>query len=573
MNRNKFKYLAISFLFPLLSCAKINVSIPSDDDSTWIPPIGAISIKQDLVWKEIVTDAYGANTQTAKGLQWNDEKFLTAIDSLYLGNLRWPGGQVGNYLDWRGKKKMDFDCRAGMFYGGNIPLTKYMKGYVPIATTTVDGFDYSYSLQDLKRSLNHREANNMTPIYMINMLTDTLGSTLDMFAEATRLGLSIKYIELGNEFYLTYLGSQGSPNGGDIPDCSKREMASDLALPTANRNYTYAPGDYALPHTFYYVSDYANECNRWISAIRRRYPQAEFAFVGTIDPTTKNAAWFYNSQKRQVCWNDSLKLLIPITFTNKVTIHYYININQDKGNPLGVINSTFNELDYLKKYISYTFSNYKVWITEYNLRNDNVTADTNGNTLSNPYSGRWVHGLASVIMTGAILSIPQVELTCIHDICGSLSVALIMPWDDTILAVPEDLNTYKIKKYDFTAQGMTHKLFGKASYKAKQIAPLVFNNNKNILVPKKNIAMPALCGWAFSTINSNISLLIVNMADSEQIIYLPPSFFSKNNANLECFSMPTLSSPVLGEASVTKLNLRILNNKIILPAFSVSTIK
>jgi len=107
--------------------------------------------------------------------------------------MRYPGGTIGNYMDWRTGQFMYTDARdpnKGPVYG-----TYKGKDHRKIKINT-------YRPEELKNAI---DLNGATPIYMVNMLTDTLGSTLEMLAHCEEIGLPVKYIELATSFILPTL--------------------------------------------------------------------------------------------------------------------------------------------------------------------------------------------------------------------------------------------------------------------------------------------------------------------------------------------------------------------------------
>ncbi len=117
----------------------------------------------------------GYNNVPTHSPSWTVPGVVDAAKKLKPGTLRYPGGTVANYWDWRS---------GWLFPGapmGNAPRTPY-------------------GLEELQIAVN---ATGAKPIYVLNMLTSDLPSQLQMLGKATNMGLPVELVELGNEFYLS----------------------------------------------------------------------------------------------------------------------------------------------------------------------------------------------------------------------------------------------------------------------------------------------------------------------------------------------------------------------------------
>ena len=186
----------------------------------------AITFTQSTIVREITPELYGFNTQTAEGPSWSDPAFMKLLTDLAPGNLRYPGGTIGNYLDWSTGQYMAKDLRDPERKAPRKPLNG------PSGNKILN----TYRLEELQNGI---AATGATPIYMLNMLTDTLANARRMLARATELGLPVKYIELGNEFYLSFT------QGGTPPNVT---------------------GDYCKEYHYPTAISYAEEANHYIRA-------------------------------------------------------------------------------------------------------------------------------------------------------------------------------------------------------------------------------------------------------------------------------------------------------------------
>jgi hypothetical protein len=165
---------------------------------------------------------------------WNDPKLQRAIKLVGIQTVRFPGGDVGNYWDWK----------SGTVY----PLGK--------ASRTQD---------TLSALANLTRATGTYPIYNLNVMTldnavlhranipQAIANQLQMLDAAHDMNLSVQDLELGNEFYWS------------TPD-------HNHAFPTA--------------------SDYVSAMNEWTASLKRDLPNAKVASMASIpssgDARTKN---------------------------------------------------------------------------------------------------------------------------------------------------------------------------------------------------------------------------------------------------------------------------------------------
>jgi hypothetical protein len=172
-----------------------------------------------------------------------DPLFQAAISRQHYGTYRYPGGTTANYWDWRQA------CQAGSQSCGKC-------------NNTVEAFAVFV------------RATGVEPIFVMNMLTDTLPSQLEFLATAASCGLPITRVELGNEFFNNHA------------DYVK-------AFPTG--------------------ASYGKTASTWITAISAIYPNASFAAVGAPSVIGNDA--------RKQAWNgDMFKTLVGAA---AVTMHEY----------------------------------------------------------------------------------------------------------------------------------------------------------------------------------------------------------------------------------------------------------
>ncbi|HEX4215476.1 MAG TPA: hypothetical protein VIA06_19320 [Candidatus Dormibacteraeota bacterium] len=100
-----------------------------------------------------------------------DPSIDAELAALSPGTLRWPGGNSADTFQWQQGR----------------PSVRAAK-------------NFSFTLGDLASAYR---ATGATPVFDLNVMTSTLADQEDMLRAASGLGLPIRYVELGNEFYLS----------------------------------------------------------------------------------------------------------------------------------------------------------------------------------------------------------------------------------------------------------------------------------------------------------------------------------------------------------------------------------
>jgi hypothetical protein len=114
-----------------------------------------------------------------------DANVAQQLAALGPGTLRWPAGTGANYFQWQ----KGYPVNPGGTGGGSCAAPK---------ESETDGF--RFTLADLAAAYRRSGA---TPIFDLNVMTATLASQIAMLKTARhQYGLPVKYVELGNEFYL-----------------------------------------------------------------------------------------------------------------------------------------------------------------------------------------------------------------------------------------------------------------------------------------------------------------------------------------------------------------------------------
>ena len=242
---------------------------------------------------------------------------VTALRDYQGGTIRYPGGAIANYWNWQ---------------SGSVNQ--------PAATTSTGRSkpgrvqDYGFTLQTL---LGIVRETGTTPVFDLNLLTSTLPDQLQMLHTAQSLGIPVRYVELGNEFYLD------------------------------NSNYL---------KVFPTAASYARSVAQWAPAIRAAFPDAQIAAVGSLPQDTA----------RERSWNSTL-LSIAGADINAVTLHDYVApIGKDPG-PAQVLAAAQTSWRSTQQVMAAVPSRYRIWFTEFNLSRRSLSG-------GEPARGTtWLHGL------------------------------------------------------------------------------------------------------------------------------------------------------------------------------------
>lgn len=267
------------------------------------------------------------------------------------GTLRYPGGTIANYWNW---VTGWYGTRPS---GGNG--SEYNSGA------------YHFSLQDLKQMVT---ASGATPIFDVNIMTATLNSQVAMLNAADQLGLPVRFIELGNEFYLP-------------------------------------KPDYV--HAFPTPLSYAQRVAAWIPVLHKDFPNAQIAAVGY--------AQILQPSQRESDWNTTLLKTVPKLQT--ITMHVYLHPRSAFGvagsqNPDKVLTLPFSQWALLEKHSLQTLpSNITVWVTEFNMMNK--IKGPNGEITFPPPQGTWTQGLFAGTMDLLFLRDPRIKLADYYTLVGN----------------------------------------------------------------------------------------------------------------------------------------------------------
>lgn len=273
----------------------------------------------------------------------NSAQLHEDLAKLPLGVLRVQGGTTAQWLDWR----------TGRFIGA--PGSPF---------NTVDPGRPAITLEKWASIIR---ATHATPLWDLNVITSNLDDQLAMLYEAQRLGLSVDYIELGNEIW----------------------------NPTSPYTSRFPTG-----------AAYGTTMNPWILALHRAFPHAKIAVSGADEANIEFRAF----GPRYSGWNASL--LSTVRGEDAIAVHPYWALPGRKppGSDAAATLTAGEDhweafsrttLDHLPKGLA-------VWLTEWNQMGIFVKGGTQ----------IWAQALAASQVALDQLADPRVGFSLLHDIVG-----------------------------------------------------------------------------------------------------------------------------------------------------------
>ena len=437
--------------------------------------------------------AFGYNTQSLSGPGWDKQPFLDRIAELDPSNFRYPGGTVGNFWDW----KTGFVNDTGRKY-------KVM-GFR-------DDNPYPFKLEDVKKVYD-RSGGAAEPVYMLNMLTSTYEDQLAMLKHAQEIGLPVRYIEMGNEFYMD-----------DHP-----------------KTYNYL-------HKYPDIKDYADDCRVWINKLRKEFPGARFAMIAINNP----AGWTGANRGRSRDWNKTLMENLTGFDVDAFTFHNYAKNNFADQTPEDLLAQSIHsaEVKDIKRGIP---AKYPYWVTEYNFF-----------TKDNKLPGLWATGLANAVTTAQMLSTPGIEMLCFFNLTAS-GVSTAIYDKDTKIA-----GGATAKKYALSASGQALKIFSQAQKSATAVRRLAFSDNP--VNKARNRDYNTLYGYLFTGAGTGDKALVVNLGAKPMTIDLSGLGFAATTAGQTWAQ--SLRAPIVDDDSVSKETAPLAGKKqLTLKPYSVTLIK
>ncbi len=346
----------------------------------------------------------GWNANLGGRVGWNQEPFAAAVAELRPGSLRFPGGSVGNYWDWR----KGWPARGGE---ADIAFVRQMSRRRPRQPNL---------LPDFARIVIRTGAE---PVWMLNLQTAELEEQLALLRTARDLGLPVRRVELGNELYF------------NLPDVRRR-------FPT--------------------VGDYGREAQRWAAAIRAEFPEACCAALAVGKDVSEDTT----RHERMRTWNRGLAA--HLSGLRALTVHCYAggalddramaiaqeedwSVPDDRRARVGstswqeALARARREPEMAARVVAHARATANgvfaagaagvpeglpLWVTEFNVSDRDPAG----------IAGTWAQALGCAAMTLEFLARPRVEMVNCHNLVGHLSYAALRPAAESgIPAMPTPL--------------------------------------------------------------------------------------------------------------------------------------
>jgi hypothetical protein len=426
---------------------------------------------------------------------WSNPDFVGALARTHPGFLRYPGGTIANNWNWK--------------------------------TGGPDGKPTSYLTSNLKTGA---DIAGFVPIFCVNVETHDLQHALNGLAMAEAQGLPIKFVEMGNELYLS---------GGQA------------AFPTGR--------------------EYGELCQTWIAAIKIRFPGAKCAFAGT--PNTANA--------RRLDWDK--QVISACTNFDAITFHQYWSsqvkpVSAGRGfwgtkaqqdaqwaalkapGGLETMLSQPNDRWNAMREENDAPTNADIWYTEFNLT-DTVgpTRQTwaHGLFLANAFQTLFQDGRVSMISPHMWYDGNEKAKTCVWGHGGMLSGLLEG-------AEQGDLSPWK---YDLAVGGIVVGLFSDVMRDKSEISPLLISPLPVVTPPNHRDPYPGVYGWKFT--GDGEAAILVNVSAQPYVVN------TRNVVKAGSLLRQAATNPftyINCEAKLPIVTTTVLTPTLTLPAYSITQI-
>lgn len=427
-----------------------------------------------LVLRTSTVGLLGVNNNVAVVGDWASPSLHGAVNSLGPSLIRYPGGTIGDYWDWKtGSAVPACAYRPGgsgecaTWHGLAIPeemfagLRNHRRG----------------TLQDLRALV---DATGAEPMFTLNVITSTLENQLDMLRTARGLGLPVRWVEIGNEQYI------GIRNNAAV-------------FPNAQ--------------------SYCALASRWIQAIRVEFPEARIGVQGEVPRTEE-------SSTRRLNWNTDLVGCGLLDDADAVVLHYY------RRAPVPATDRYFEVAD-LPAFFAGTHvaldthfthrawttlpDDVPVWVTEYgNVDQLDWSTDIAGSPNIN---GSWAHALYDSIVLSRLLAEPRVENAMLHVLFGLPEWQAVIG-ENGLVPNPDYVSRRTLPTTPagtpmaLSSVGESQAMFGAMLAGATALAPVQFDDPVQVSATSDGIerTYPLLLGWHAQDAAGQRRALLVNLS-------------------------------------------------------------
>ncbi len=420
---------------------------------------------------------YNGSNTIEPGKSWQDYANVDLLKEKNVKSLRIPSGTTANYWDWReGWFLKEHELPEGWLY----EKEKYKAANI--------------SGNEMINIKPHVDELGAAPVYLFNMLTSDFHYQLASLYRAHQINLPVKFVELGNEFYLN-------------------EAHHRSKFPNA--------------------SDYAVACNDWTSQLKAIAPFADVkvAVIGCDGGD--------DSPGRRRLWLERvLANLDPQAQIDAITIHqYYGNglgsqpFSGSAGSLKTMLSRPFKEIELLIGHELNLINDFnegplsafplKTWITEFNLR-----------TSGHGSTGTWAHGLFHAAMALSYLESQNITSIISHTMSSDVLFGNIFDSNNGFATYAQNGNyPPTTKQNEYTALGAAFNQIAKAAryatdaYKVDftgiddQDLPYLYNTGVNTTSVREVYA------WLFESAAGN-ELIVLNLGGNSFHMYLDDIFQS-----------------------------------------------
>ncbi len=492
------QFLPATFIFPMLLLVLLLQVLPAQAQTYGMKLSNRRSVKSD--WFGI-----GSQNTTRDGMYIDHPSLLDKAPTMNPKVIRFPSGGNANWWDWK----------TGWFVDDpNVP--PHNPNQAPVYNT----------LENFKVLV---DATGATPLFVLNMISSTLAYQLEMLHYADSIGLEVKYLELGNEFYL-----------------AEEEDSTYI--------YSIYPD----------AKVYGTVASLWIDSIHAHFPNAEVAAQGAFNR---------NNQPRRIQWDDDL--LQTLEGEDAITFHQYYNGSGTEASGDGDGKYTMADVpEFLYRPfkawgilaaedLPLVRSGREVWITEFNLQDFNY-----------PVHGSWGQSLFVATQTLHFLESEKITNVNFHTICGTSGYGGYFTDTKGFKfksegSFQEPPNPPTTTPWNLTAAGNSVKIISEAVNGMKYASQLTFEGAPSIglLDKEDSVYYPALYGWQFSN-NTSSSAILVNLSGTDLKINTTDVF--KNGGSYKRISASPVSYIAKSNDVTTKTGT--LTATFTLPAYSITKV-
>lgn len=422
---------------------------------------------------DISTDLFGLNgTNTiTQGQSWKELNALPTGNPfcmMNVGHLRYPGGSVTNFWDWKkGWFFSQYQLPTGIIKPDNFP------------DNLPAGMDNR--LEEFKKSL---DLSNAKPLFVLNPMTDNLPNQIAMLYHALSIGIPVENIEIGGEYYLD---------------------------------------DYYFKIAFPSPQSYVQVVNDWAKAIKLNDAFVNIK-IGIMGATSTN-----NDAGRRKQWLDCIvsemaKLNGTGIGNNKIDaiiLHDYRGAQSGTFTPPGpvmvkenvniMINSAFTNVKNTQAtemaLINSLSPRPEIWITEFNLFDRNAYS----------MHATWAHGLFVASMALKYLETNNVQKVTLHTMLGNGVWSFFFADNGGLtkwpgFTEPTNNNCGNSQAHQLTAAGNAFQMICTAAKEANSITTIDFTADATAITVPSNNGEPSLYGTVFTnTVTGQKRAVILNV--------------------------------------------------------------